>query len=155
MRASSPDADAVVAGVLGDAVAVDFGAEVSGALGVLGAVVVPALGAVVFGVLGDVVTVAFGAEAFGAEVCGAEGFAVLGDVVGVFDAAEEGWRSQLRAQRCQSASVHRCWKYVLFAFAALWDRASPPLPSGHWLQATATDGTPTAPIATTATVIRR
>jgi hypothetical protein len=113
MRATDPEAEAGAVGVLGDAGVAEVGSVVFGVpavLGVPGDEVVSGFGAVVFGVLGDVVAGDSGAEVFGAEVFGAEVFAVLGGAVRVFDSVEVFSRSQLRAQRCQSASVPRCWR---------------------------------------------
>ncbi|WP_309484497.1 hypothetical protein [Streptomyces himalayensis] len=127
MRATDPEAEAGAVGVLGDAGVAEVGSVVFGVpavLGVPGDEVVSGFGAVVFGVLGDVVAgdsgaEVFGTEVFGAEVFGAEVFAVPGGAVRVFDPVELFSRSQLRAQRCQSASVPRCWRDAVFS--ALWN----------------------------------
>jgi hypothetical protein len=140
MRDTLPEAGAAVDG------AVD--GEGEGAVG-LGATGLGAegLGAAGFDVVG------FGAEGLGAVGLGAAGFRVLGVVVGVCDPGVAGLRSHLPPshRRSDSSASHRWSEYALFHLS--WERL-PWLPCPS-IQAMATEGTPTAAMATAAMVIFR
>jgi hypothetical protein len=133
--------------------------------------------AVAFGVLGATVgaeaagfgaAVVFGAvAAFGAAVAfGAPGAAVVLGCAALGVAVLEGagvLRGPAEAVGVQSGRCHQ--PSAAFFFPELWNRCSPPARcsqptrcpslSGQSPQAMAMDGTPTAPMATTATTIRR